>query len=255
MVNHLRTLLLNDVPNPGAMNEQYIPKIFVPRVLNYAASAVQNLLIQPNWPRDYRNFVATVLTGVALDSPLAYLVNNLDARTTLNFSENYVSSFREQITLNRQANAPSLNIVGIYNSNAPLGIFNGQWQITQVNSTTVAVLDFRTGLARNVAITFNGDVSPLYPLEPLNALNFQFVGVAAVPAIRAVVTAVNPMCYSVLSALERLRNSSEAQAVFEFVTDPSVAQILTETFQTSTRPDHALAAILIAYACALTPST
>lgn len=252
MINHLRTLLLNRGRNLLAAHEEFIPAEFRPVRLDFDTGAIHSLLLDPKWPREYRNYVATLLTGIAQDCPLYSVITDIDARTTLDFTGNQVSSLQDTISLARGTNASALQVVGTFSSDLPAGIFSGSWSLRKINSTTVEILDQRTAKATQTVVAFTGDSSPLYPLAAGNLLNFQFIGVSSVPDFTAAVQATNAPYYDALTALSRLKTSDSAQAVFGHPDPAGNLQKLFDIFENSRRPDQSLAAILIAYAYRLT---
>lgn len=248
MINHLRTLLLNERRDDAALLEEFIPANFQPLQLGFDTGAVRSLLIRPEFPREYRNYIATLLTGLVYDSPFVPVVNGLDSRTTIDFSVNRTPTLQNQVVLTRQLNASSLHVVGTFVSDVAKGVFQGEWNLRKTSPTTVEVLDQRTAVARSVEIAFNGDSTGLYLLDPLNRLNFQLLGTSALPDLQANVKASNAMYYDVTAALDRLKSNDSANGVFQSTINAQTLRDLKSVFDNSRRPDHAMAAILIAYA-------
>ena len=127
MVNLFRTLILNELPEPQEVNEQFIDPAFSPVGLQQAEASVRSLLIQDHFPRSYRNFIATLLTRLVMQSPVAALLDAVDSRTTIDFSQNLVDSLQDTVTLVRQKNADSLFVTGKFNAHPESGQFLGSW--------------------------------------------------------------------------------------------------------------------------------
>ena len=143
MVNHVRNVLLNELPDPSADLEQYCPPDFRPIALPYDAAAVQSLLIDRTWPRPYRNFVATLLAVLALDSEFRPLLDSIDSRTTLDGRNSHVATLQDRIGVQRISGASTLGIVGEFASRPAAGIFRGAWSLTG-SGTTISILDLTT---------------------------------------------------------------------------------------------------------------
>jgi len=248
MVNHLRTLLLNERPDLTAANEQYIEPTFSPLGLMFDTAAIQSSLINSSFPRGYRNFIATILSNLALNSSVADLLAALDPRLTIDPTLNSVSTLDDNLTINRIAEASSLQVVDQFYSKPAAGIFGGQWTLRKSATNTVEVVDSATATARQVTMTFTSDVSDRQLLDPLNSLAFQFSGVTEVPEFRAVITATNVMQYDAMAALDRLRTNHDALAIFTQGGQSSAMKRLHDIFENSRRPDEVLSAILVAYA-------
>ena len=249
MINHLRTLLLNELPDSTADNEQYVPSTFRPILLPPDAAAVRAILIDQSWPRPYRNFVATLLSNITMDTPFASWLDRLDDRTTISPRTNAVASIQNTVSVQNVTAAQSLSVTGVFASNPAKGVFSGDWRIQKVDDTHVSILNLHDASLRVVPVTFTGDTTAPLPIDPSAALVFQLVGVSSVPAgMNAIVRAANSMTYDVMDAINRLRSDGNAVDVFRQKGGAAIAPMLADTFHNSPRPDLALAAILTAYA-------
>lgn len=248
MINHFRCLLLNEPPDLLARHEQYVPRDFRGLPLPADAAAVRSALIDQKWPREYRNFVATLLSNLVMASPFAQWINKLDDRTTLDPLANAVSSLQNRVTVDRVSAASSVTATGIFVSRPALGLFSGAWQLQKIDDTHVSILNLQDASSLAVSVSFTGDTTTPQLIDPENTLSFQLVGVSTVPTgLSAIIRADNSMTYDTMTALTKLRSDGVATDIFRQKEDVSLMNMLADAFHNSQRPDFAMAAILAAY--------
>jgi len=245
MVNHLRTLLLNESASPGCPGEQYIDPDFRPLALPPEAATVQHLLLPNTSPRSYRNFVATLLTRVAYQGNFVAELNRLDPRTTLDFSGNLVDTLQDATTISGEGSAV-VNCFGQFVPNAAAGIFAATWRIVRVDDQHARVI--RDGQEVLAAFSWENDVSNVLILDPRGPLSLQLVGRTSVPPLLDVT--IQASCapnYDLIGALQRLRGDSSPLQLLDGLGDSGMAASLKDAFLNSDRPDVALAALLVGY--------
>lgn len=248
MINHLRTLLLNEGPDESADLEQYIDPNFKPLRLPGDAAAFRNEALRTTWPRDYKNFVATQLCRLAYSSRFAHMLNDLDPRITFDLNDT-VAPIRDRITLTRYGGGSSLGIVGRFVPAPDIGLFAGEWDILRSSSSEVSLMDLRTGIEDIREISFNGDVSELSPIDGRSPFYFQFVGSSVVPVgLRARVKAFCAMPVDLSGLLIRCQANPLARQVLLIEGQVDLSRSLSWEFQNSTRLDQKLGALLIAFA-------
>lgn len=244
MVNHFRTLFLNEAASPDERFEQYIDPSFSSVGLNGDQAAVRSLLIQDSLPRDYKNFIATLMTRMAYSSEASTLIDEIDQRTTIDLRANTQESLRDTISLSRDNQAESLQIVGRFLSNPAVGIFSNTW-LLQESGSDVLVTIGRSGKQMLVTPIFSGSGTGLHQIDPDSPLYLQFVGVSSVPAgMVANVSAVNSMTYDMTTALANLRSEDRVYNLFRGIKNGSELQ---DIFENSVYGDQVISAVLIAY--------
>ena len=249
MVNHLRTLLLNELPAPGEANEQYIDPRFRPFPLSGDQATFRSLILPDVFPRAYKNFIATSLARLVQASPFADIVDAVDPRSTLDFTQNVVDDIQDRVTVQRLNNGDSLQVVGRFVSDATKGIFAGQWNLTR-GEDGVLITDAKTEKQWVVPVEFDGDVTPLYPLSPRGDLSFRFLGVQAIPDFSVLVTATNAMTCDLVDLLTKINGAERCQnLVNNLASQDSRTRLMGGI--SSGRPDVALSALLVGYALSL----
>jgi len=247
MVNELRTLLLNEQSQPGAVYEQYIEPSFVSLILPEGAATLRNLLIPSRYSRAYKNFLATILTRFVYESKFAQILNGIDSRQTIDWTQSQAPGLNNTITLTRVNNANSVNIIGTYSPDEYNGIFIKNWKISNYSSSQVLITDLDTGNQNIQSVTFSGDVSGIYPFDNRSLLYYQFVGINSVPVFQATVQATAPMTFDLLHSLNLLNADSGVLDIFSSASNNGVMQLLMNSFYHSTSPQEQLAAILTAF--------
>ena len=251
MINHARTLLLNESSDFSSVGKQYIGPDFSPVPLSGGLADVRNLLIRPGWPRDYRNYAATLLASILQDSPFQKLVDAVDSRRSFDSGSLTRQDFVSTISMNRRHNASSMQVVGSFVPDVHSGIFSNVWTISYLDAGFVIVSSQRSMSSITASVSFSGDASGICLLDPGNQLGIQFVGVSAVPlGLMAEVSASTSMSYDLMSAMNRLWSSDSAGSIFTTGKHPSLPE-LGEVFNSSSRPDQSLAAIIAAYVLSL----
>ncbi len=251
MVNHFRTLFLNEPADSSAVFEQFIDPRFATVGLSADQASVRNLLMRVGLPRDYKNFVATLMTRIAYASELSSLIDDIDPRSSINLKENTQDTLQDQITLSRDNAADSLNIVGRFVSNPVAGIFSNSWQL-QKSGSDVLVTNARTGVQSLVTPVFDDTSTGLHQFDPSSPLYLQFVGVSSIPAgMVARVQATNSMTYDITTALANLKSEDRVFNIFRGITSGPQLQ---DQFVNSYRGDQAFSAVLIAYCLSVSKS-
>lgn len=245
MVNHFRTLLLNELPSAES-GEQYIDPLFRPITLTPEEALVRGLLIRDEYPRSYRNYIATLMTRMAYAGLHADLLEAQDPRVTIDFNDNQTPALLTRLQLFRDNAAAALQLVGVFTPDTDKGVFREDYQLLRLSGTSVQVTNVRTSGRRTVNLIFTSNSTDLYRLDPNRPLSFQFMGVDSVPAgFFARVTAETSMTYDVLAALARLKSNDRTANLFPLVTN---GLVLRDDFYNAYQPQHALSAMLIAYA-------
>lgn len=246
MVNHFRTLLLNETADPTAVQEQYIDPNFRPIELTPEESAIRNLILEPQFPRDYRNFVATLMTRLAYSGTQVDKLEALDKRRTIDFATNASASLQTRLQLFRDNNASALNLVGTFVPNLDKGYFEETYEVLRTGAAQIQVTNARTAASRLINLTFSNGSTDLYRLDPNRPLSVQFMGVDEVPAgLFARVVASAPMSYDAMAALSRLKSNDRVSNIFPLVTG---GMELRNEYDNSSLPHQAFSAVLIAYA-------
>lgn len=243
MVNHLRTLLLNLAASPDAAGEEFIESTFRPNILTSAQSALHSCVFPASFDRTYRNFIATLLTRLALDSPLAPELLALDPRTLLSDPALTVPGFTSSVTVERLASAASVRVTGSLTPQLNEGRFSRTWLITRTDSDEISLQSpgFPASLE---TVTFSANSSLSIRLEAASSLLLRLADVSAVPSgLRARVTATAPMSYDLFALLQRLQNSPNLRGLFSASTRDLQAR-----FDNDSHPEVAIAAALMAYA-------
>lgn len=249
MVNHLRSLLLNLASSPDAEGEELIEASFMPKTLTKNQSAVRNLIFPEKFSRKYGNFISTALTRIVMNSPFASDINALDSRSLLSDPVNAAQEFGSQITINPLTSASSLTVRGQILPNNRSGVFSEDWIISYASSSSVTILNPADGVPTTKTITFNEGSSSVFSINLEGSLTGQLLNVSAVPSgFLATVTAALPISYSIIDLARNLQLSSRVRSLMFIPNNETLSQKCLDYFESDSRPDLTVAAVLTAYA-------
>jgi hypothetical protein len=222
MTNHIRTLLLN-LPsrNDGSVSsEEFIEPSFTPLHHDGREASIYRAIFTSSWPREYMNFISTLLSGVVMDSDAFQEYGaQFDKRLSYDFRENLTSDL-SKVNLNviKTFNSSSLAVSGSYSPASARGRFSNSWTLKKSTGDSLEITDDQTGEQVITSITFTSDVSDVFSL--CNGLTGQLIGVSSVPAnFLATVRAESKMEYSVLDLHSRLLGSTEIPTIVSLAGD------------------------------------
>ncbi len=245
MVNHFRTLFLNEASEPDESFEQYVDSEFRPVVLTQSEAAVHNLIIRASFPRSYRNYLATLMTRFAYAHPISQLIDDIDSRHTFQNDVNQQASIQDRIILNKIKNCDSLNIIGSFKPDLNKGVFSNHWKLQYKSANEVLITTKGQVSQRIQTVVFENTTTSPYEIDTRAGIQFQFIAASQVPTgFSAEVTAICPMTFDSMAALNRLKSED---LVYRLFNDIPNGPELADVFEYSTRQDHMLSAILTAY--------
>lgn len=244
MVNHLRTTLLNELPDPPVEHEEFIPASFGPAMLSPDQAAVHRAVFNGNYPRSYRNFIATTVATVCLQSKFKDEFDSIDPRVAI--APVSSGSMSPSVTITRHKGSSNLVTLGEFVPVMQSGTFSKTWLLTGMPENRVSVFDVRSNSSVTHDVTFTSSTSSLIDLGGFGVYA-RLIGETSVPGtLLAEVRASAPMYYNIAALAERLRVSS-AGFLISKVKRQDLADKLREALFDSAHPDVVVAAAMLIY--------
>lgn len=244
MINHLRTLILNQAGPGGTRFDQLVPDNFQPISLSAEESRVRGLLLNPISPRDFQEFVATAAARIVYGTELgAKFIDPIDPRSTIDWRSNQSTSLSPRVVLRRLLGSSLVDVFGTFSPDFDRGIFSNSWTLTAISSSSVTIEDSRLGTSRVEPLTFSSGASQAIQLEPRSKLYYRFTNTPSVFPVVSVVEADEPPRLDPLKVLQRLHQEERVGAFINSLGEPA----LITAYQDRTNPMNSVAAALCAY--------
>ena len=221
MVNQIRTLLLN-LPATSAIadNEEFIPTDFTPSAFDSREADIYKAIFPSEWPRSYKNFVATLLANTIMDSDAWNdYGSKFDQRLSYDPRKNLsIDLSKSDIVINRIFNANCLVVNGTFQPDAANGLFSNSWTFSRGDIGLLNIFYSNWQQTETLPVFFNSDVS--LPINLFNGLTAYLVGVTSVPVnFSAVVQASSPPGYSVMDLYSRMSVSTQIPTIVTTIDD------------------------------------
>lgn len=242
MINHLRTLLLNDVPS-SEDHEEFVPPNFAPLPLIGGEASVQRCMVPSAFPRRTRNFLASIGLKLARTSPFYSAVEAVDPRLAL--LDIPVTTMLPTTTVTRLSGGSEVRVIGSLSARPGRGLFKRSWRLQKETNTSIEVVEIPQSERTSLDLTFNGDATSLAPIGD-SGIMIQIVGASIVPAFQMEISAETPIELDLTTVLSTMRGDTSIVGVFALA-DKTLGNEMLQEFLHSNRPDSALAAALIGF--------
>lgn len=254
MINHLRTLLINEVGSETEDFEEIMPKGFAPIPLLSTEGAVQRHLVPVHFPRRTRNYLATVQAGIAEEHQHYDRILELDPRTLI-LEDTRKTPLFTRLTAQGSGEFAKLQFRGEFCAKPDVGVFSAKWRIYDdgTNSTTVVNLDTYQKVLIAFAFSMGQDVSQFTPIND-SGIEMRIIGSTTVPVFDIELSASAPISFDIDTVLKYMRSDEMTFGVFN-LNDKSLGNSLLQDFRFSDHPATAVGAALIAYAIHISERT
>jgi hypothetical protein len=253
MINHLRTLLINEVGSDSEDFEEIVSPDFSPIPLLSAEGSVQRHLVPPHFPRRTRNYIATVLVGIAEEHQHYDKILGLDPRSLI-LADIGATPLFTKLTAQGSGAFSKIQFRGEFHARPDVGIFSTKWRIFEDGGfATIVNLDTHARSVASFTYSPGSDVSG-FTLIPDSGIEMRVVGSATLPVFDIELTASAPISFNISTVLSYMRADEMTFAVFN-LKDKALGNSLLQDFRFSDHPSIAIGAVLIAYAMHISERT
>lgn len=243
MINHVRTILLNSVQDLNSRYSEFIEGSFSPIPLNSPLLAVQRAIVPPHFPRETRDYLASVISAVVCDSEIYKKIDGIDKREMLG-AKFLVRSLYPVTEVSGTGSFSLLSFSGSLDPIRDRGIYSRKWTMEKVDNTHIMIGDYQNSMSQSSEITFSGDVSDPIQLGT-SGISFRIVGSSTVPSFTCEVEAFAPIEFDLISVTKRLRSNTSIVDIFN--TKESVDNDLLGVFLNSSSMLDSFVAVVCAY--------
>lgn len=246
MINHIRTLLLNSMQNSDSRYSEFIESSFSPVPLSSPLLTVQRAVVPTYFPRETRDYLASVISKIVGGSEIYKNLNGVDKREITGTSF-LVRSLYPMIQVSGTGSFSQVRFSGNLSPIRDRGIYSRKWTMERVDNTHILIGDYQNALSYSAEISFVGDISDPIQLGT-SGISFRVVGSSTVPAFTCDIEALAPIDFDIIGVTKALRSNTSVIDIFG--TPESVEADLLGTFLNSESMLDSFVAVICAYVLA-----